>query len=140
MGAFLKHIIFAYMDFMFCPFWQRPAPKHDEDPFHKISNNHGYGTNIYQQTWMVVCESVGSKIAYHKVFITNEFKIVDYWKFWKSENWRICFEKSEVWKHTQILFKQKHAWKHMDFLMNHFEMLVSPIRSASPALFGKKEF
>ncbi len=39
MGTSLKDNMFAYMDFIFCQFWKRWAPKNDEDPFNKISQS-----------------------------------------------------------------------------------------------------
>ena len=58
------NILFLHIwTFIFCQFWKRRAPKHDEDASNKISRNHGYGTNIDQQIWMHFCE-YGTNIHY----------------------------------------------------------------------------
>ena len=98
MGASFKIIIFTHMDFMFCQFGKRRAPQNDEDPSNIISKFMDMRPiSIKKHEW-IFANMVDQKIlAYHRVFMEKEFKIVDSWNSWKSGNSKNdFFEKVEA--------------------------------------------
>ena len=70
------------------------------------------------------------------------FKAVDPWTFWKSENVKVRKEKSEVWKHKQILISQTYFWKTVEYLIDNFEIAIPQNRFPphTHKCFDKDEF
>ena len=66
METSLTNVIFTYMDFHFCQFSKRRAPKNDEGPSNRNLPNHGYETNIYKKHEWIFSNMVPISTAKHK--------------------------------------------------------------------------
>ena len=75
METSFKHIIFTYLDFNFCQFWKRRAPKNDEDPFNKIFKILNMGSiSIKKHEW-IFANMVPISISKHEQFFASDFYI-----------------------------------------------------------------
>ena len=78
------------------------------------------------------------RLAYLRVFMKKEFKVVDSWKFWKSQKLKNKeIENTEVWKEKQILPSQKYFenyWLFVDYL---WTLRGSESIGSSHLFFGK---